>query len=319
MKLFPLSVLVLGLSASMQVLAVGQAIDESRDVSKSQHISLEVMRGEVNIQAVAKNQFKVVGTLDEQAEGYELTSSGNNTTFKVKMPKRLFGGSWGDGNKEGSKLTIEVPTGAHVEFTGVNANVQANGIQGGTELTTVNGRIVAEQLAGQVHLETVNGEITSKANQGHLKLESVNGQIHDESTGESLEISTVNGEVKSSSQAKELEVSTVNGEVNLNLNGSERVEFSTVNGELTLTLAGTKAPRISGSSVSGEMNLTLPEVDSVRVSVEAAAGGGITNQLTQDPVHKAKYGPSRSLEFVLGSGEGRIELETVSGDITLKR
>lgn len=34
---------------------------------------------------------------------------------------------------------------------------------------------------------------------------------------------------------------------------------------------------------------------------------------------KAKYGPARSLEFVLNGGNADVEIDTVSGNIELKR
>lgn len=306
------------LVAAPTLAASGKAVNESKAVAANERIELEVMRGDVEIKVASGNQFTISGTLDEKAEGYEFNSAGGVTRFEVKMPRRLFNNGYND-DGGGSKLIVEVPKGAVVNFEGVSSNVKASGVQGGADLTTVNGTIFARQLAGNVSLQTVNGSIESQDLQGHLKLATVNGEIKDSSQASSLEMESVNGEMHSVSTAKEVEVSTVNGEVDLTLNGSERLEFSTVNGEIDIKLAGSKSPRISGSSVSGALILTLPDLESARISVEASAGGDIDNTLTQDKVTKAKYGPMRSLETTLGKGDGRIELETVSGEVVLKR
>lgn len=298
--------------------ADGKAVSESKKVSANERIELEVMRGDVDITVTSKEQFSIKGTLDEEAEGYEFTSTGGVTRFEVKMPRRLYNNGYSE-DKRGSRLTVEVPQGARLSFEGVSTSVKAKGVQGGADITTVNGSIDASELAGKVSLQTVNGNIESRNIQGHLKLATVNGEIKDQSAGASLEMESVNGELQSVSSAKDVEVSTVNGEVNLALTGSERVEFSTVNGQIDISLKGSKAPRISGSSVSGALVLTLPDLDSARISVEASAGGDIENKLTNDKVEEAKYGPMRNLDTTLGDGDGRIELETVSGEVVLKR
>lgn len=320
----PLSIRVNTLVATMlvllaaPVLADGKAVSESKKVSANERIELEVMRGDVDIKVTTTEQISIKGTLDEEAEGYEFTSNGGVTRFEVKMPRRLFNNGYSD-DKRGSRLTVEVPKGVHLSFEGVSTSVKAAGVQGGSDITTVNGSIEASELAGKVSLQTVNGNIESRAISGHLKLATVNGEIKDQSAGASLEMESVNGQLHSVSSAKEVEVSTVNGEVNLALTGSERLEFSTVNGQIDIRLSGTTAPRISGSSVSGALVLTLPDVDSARISVEASAGGDISNKLTDDKVEDAKYGPMRNLDTTLGNGDGRIELETVSGEVVLKR
>lgn len=307
------------LVAGPAIAGTGKAVSESKAVAANERIELEVMRGDVEIKIGSGNQFKISGTLDEEAEGYEFHSANGVTRFEVKMPRRLFNRSYNDDDNRGSKLTVEVPKGALLNFEGVSTNVNANGVQGGSDITTVNGSITASQLAGTVSLQTVNGSIASTDLQGHLKLATVNGDIKDQSSASTLEMESVNGELHSVSTAKEVEVSTVNGEVDLSLNGSERVEFSTVNGEIDIKLAGSKAPRISGSSVSGTLTLTMPDIESARINVEASAGGDINNKLTEDKVVDAKYGPMSSLNTTLGAGDGRIEIETVSGEVVLKR
>lgn len=298
--------------------AAGEAIDQSRDVTATEKIEIENMRGEVRIVAVKANTFTVKGTLDEKADGYELTSENGVTRFLVKMPRSLYGG-WGSEKKEGSDLTIEVPFGSEVKFSGVNANVSASGVEGGARLNTVNGAVRAEKLKGDIALETVNGQIDSVNNNGRLRMTTVNGEINDKASAGSLELESVNGEISVESAATEVELSVVNGEGRLDLTGTERLEFSSVNGEISATLKNSKTPRISASSVSGASRLTLDADVSARFDLEASAGGDIENLLTTDKASRDKYGPRRHLEFRTGNGEGSIEISTVSGEIELKK
>ncbi len=316
-KPFKLTVLMLALLQA-PAWAAGEAIDQSRNVSASEKIEIENMRGEVRIIAVQGNKFSVKGTLDEKAEGYELTSENGVTRFAVKMPRSTYGG-WNSEKQEGSDLTIEVPVGSELKFSGVNANVSAKGIEGGARLTTVNGKVDAEKLKGDIALETVNGEITSRDNSGRIQITTVNGQINDKGSAGTLELESVNGEISSESRATEVELEVVNGEGRLDLTGTERLEFSSVNGEIRAAVKNSKKPRISASSVSGASRLVLDADVSARFDLEASAGGDIDNGLTADKATRAKYGPRRHLEFRTGSGEGSVEVSTVSGEIELKK
>lgn len=312
------ALLVAGFVCSAQVFAAGAAINEKRAVSSNEKIQINNMRGVVNIVAVDKAEFSVQGTLDEKAKGFDLTSKNGITKFEVKMPSRVYSDYNEDEQEVGSRLEIRVPVGSQVEFTGVNADVTASGIQGGTTLTSVNGTVVGEKLGSDVSLETVNGTINSKNNSGRITLQTVNGEITDEGSQGRLTLESVNGEIKSTSQAKEVELSVVNGEGRLQLDGTERLEFDSVNGEITVDLKNSQTPKIEASTVSGSIRLTLDANVKARFELSGSAGGDIDNGLTDDKVEHAKYGPSRDLEFSTGSG-GDVEISTVSGEIELKK
>ena len=49
------------------------------------------------------------------------------------------------------------------------------------------------------------------------------------------------------------------------------------------------------------------------------AGGKITNNLSDDKMQKAKYGPSRWLKFSLHGGSAKVDVSTVSGRIKLDK
>ena len=312
------AILCTSMLASSYVLAAGQAINEVRAVNANEKIHINNMRGNVTIVATDKAEFSVQGTLDEKAKGFDLVSKNGVTKFEVKMPRQVYSDYNSNEDETGSRLEIRVPVGSQVEFTGVNANVTATGIQGGTTLTSVNGEVTGEKLATEVSLETVNGQIHSKNNSGRIRLQTVNGEIIDEASQGRLTLESVNGEIKSTSQAKEVALSVVNGEGELVLDGTERLEFDSVNGEIAVDLKNSKTPKIEASTVSGGIRLTLDADVKARFEISGSAGGDIDNGLTDDEVVRAKYGPSRDLEFSTGPG-GDVEISTVSGEIVLKK
>ncbi|OCW98351.1 DUF4097 family beta strand repeat-containing protein [Alishewanella sp. HH-ZS] len=318
MKLIQLGAGLCLLLASSLSLADGrQSINEVRTVSPNEQISLEVMRGKVEIRGTNSNQFRVSGKLDEKAEGFTLDSKGGFTGFIVQMPRQLR--EQYQEKAQGSELVIELPLGSSVSFKGVNVDVSLTQVNGGVEINTVNGDITAAQLDGRVELATVNGAIKSQALNGQLRLRSVNGKISDQGATGRLSVESVNGEITLKSKPQELMVTVVNGEVDLELTDTAQLEISSVNGNVELELKNQNAPRIKGSSVSGKFELKLAANLDAAVSLKTSAGGSIKNSLTADQPSRAKYGPASNLQFTSGKGQGVIDINTVSGRIELKK
>jgi hypothetical protein len=302
--------LILTLHASAQS---QQSIDETRQVSANEKITLEVMRGDVRIRTGSDNTFSVRGQLDELAEGFELESENGFTRFEVVMPRSIRGSR----NEEGSDLEIVLPANSDVEFTGVNVAVDAAGILGGASITTVNGDIVASDLGGVVALKTVNGPINSSNNRGRVSLQTVNGEITDNGSSGRLEVSTVNGAMDINSAAEEVTLNMVNGEVQANFEGTGTLEFNGINGEMRIAISNSQTPRVSGSSVSGEIELQLDADVDARFDLRTNVGSRIHNGITDDEAQRPQFGPGRSLQFTTGQGNGSVELNTVSGSIDI--
>lgn len=304
--------LILTLDASAQS---QQSIDETRQVSANEKITLEVERGEVRIRTGSDNTFSVRGQLDELAEGFELESDNGFTRFEVVMPRSM---RWSR-NEQGSDLEIVLPANSDVEFSGVNVAVDVAGVLGGASITTVNGNIVASDLSGVIALKTVNGPINSSNNRGRVSLQTVNGEITDNGSSGRLEVSTVNGEMDLSNAAEEVTLNMVNGELQASFDGTSTLEFDTINAEIHITISNSISPRINGSSVNGDIILELDSDVGARFDLRTNVGSRIHNGITDDEAQRPQFGPGRSLQFTTGEGTGSVELNTVSGSIEVGR
>jgi DUF4097 and DUF4098 domain-containing protein YvlB len=293
-------------------------VNETRQVSANERIYIEVMSGEVNIRVGTGNSFSVTGVLDEQAEGFELTSANGFTRFEVEMPRNTrFPGF--RNNRAPSNLEFVVPLNSTVEFSGVNASVDIAGIQGGSTISTVNGPITASGLSNHVELKTVNGGIESRNLSGRIEITTVNGSIDDSGSTGRARYQAVNGRINVGSSADEISLSVVNGRVAARLQQTSILELNSVNGGIELTLTDSLTPRITGNSVSGNITLNLDPAINARFSVRNNVGGGISNRLSSDEPVRASYGPARRLEFSTGDGTGVVELTTLSGRVELNR
>lgn len=295
----------------------GDKIDEVLDISATGQISIESMRGEVEIVGWDKAQMTVVGELDDKAQGYTFESENGFTVFKVKMPKRMNNRGWNKG--EGSKLKIHLPTGANVRFESVNGGVDIRQVAGGSDVHTVNGSIVAEGLSKRVKLETVNGKIRTTGLEGKIKLATVNGKITDEGSKGKVTYVTVNGKIEVDTGAERVFVENVNGSIKLNLQTVQELDISTVNGNVTASVNLADDAQVSVSTVSGSAKLILSGNTGGSYRLNSHAGGQINNELSDDEVKKQKYGPGRSLKFQLSGGDAQVEMTSVSGNLTIER
>lgn len=130
------------------------------------------------------------------------------------------------------------------------------------------------------------------------------------------EIETVNGSVSISNTTNAVKVSAVNGEVKaFNLRGA--AELSTVNGTVTADFERLEnTNRISLETVNGQAFLTIPSDANATVRAETT-NGKITNDFGL-PVRKGQY-VGHSLYGKIGDGNVKIKLESVNGELTLRR
>ena len=314
---FKLGLVSFGLM-SMATIA-GESIDKSLAASATGFVAVDVQSGKVKLQTWDKNEVKVVGELDDDAEGYEFEVNGNKVVFKVKMPEKRWGSNWGSYNDKGSNLEFWLPTASKLKFEGVNVDIDVSGVTGGSMINTVNGNIEAEKLSDKVKLETVNGNVVSKQLSGKIDITTVNGEVEDSASQGLLAIETVNGDIVVDTAATELALSNVNADMRVVANKVEEIEISTVNGSLDIELGLVEKGRFSYSSVSGDADIMFIGEISADFDIEAHAGGDIDNYITKDKSKEAKYGPSERLRFKVGSGSADVEIDTVSGDIKLKQ
>ena len=130
------------------------------------------------------------------------------------------------------------------------------------------------------------------------------------------EIETVNGSASVNDFNNYVKVSAVNGTVRAgNLRGT--ADLSTVNGEVLADFERLAAgSKIALETVNGRVTLTIPSDANADVKAESL-NGSITNDFGLEN-RKGKY-VGNSLHGRLGSGEVPIKLESVNGQLAVKR
>lgn len=127
---------------------------------------------------------------------------------------------------------------------------------------------------------------------------------------------TVNGGIDAEGLGSNVRVHTVNG--GITVSGTGTVEASTVNGSIDARAGtGNWSGTLEFRTVNGSITVTLPEGTNAVVEAETVNGGLMTDfPLTISSGRR--WGP-RKIEGTIGSGGGRLELETVNGAINIRK
>jgi len=265
-------------------------VDQSRPAAPDGLVEIENVSGSVRVTGWDKNEIAIKGTLGHRANGLEFSGTGSRTRIEVDV----------EGSPHGvrSDLDISVPAGSRLKIEGFDATISVSGVTGTVTAETVNGGITQTGAAKEVELQSVNGavEVTKAA-----------GRIHAES---------VNGVVSVRDASGEVEASTVNGE--LTVSGSfDRVRMETVSGSLRFEGELTKRATLEAETVSGSVDIVLPASISADFEVSTFSGS-MENELGPAP-RKSKYSPEKELSFSTGTGGAKVNVQTLSGTIRLRK
>ncbi len=136
-------------------------------------------------------------------------------------------------------------------------------------------------------------------------LQNAKGHIDVYSVSEGLTLENVSGDISAE---------TVSGDISLEGIESASVEVSTVSGDVTYEGSIKDGAHYRFATHNGDVTVGIPDRTNVTVSV-ATFNGDFDSSFPVSVTNTTKH----RFNFTLGSGSGRLELETFNGDIRLRR
>ena len=290
--------------AVLCVLAVnahaGTPIQESRPLAARGELTIDNLRGRIQVRAWDRDEVRIEGTLGEGVERLDITGDASDLAVRVRYPRRAggMGVFKGADRSEPTELRLTVPRRVSLAIDSVSADVDVEGVAGGElAIDAVSGSVRAVGAPSDADIETVSGDIMATLNSPKVDIDSVSGDLvlRGRLDGE-VSVETVAGDVDidvhDAVRVRSLKAAAVSGDVRVRaaLAAGGAMEFETVSGDVTLQLPRTTSTRVEASSFSGSLSATGARVDT------------------------PQRGPGRSIDHRYGSGDGRIEIETFSGD-----
>ncbi|TNY38481.1 DUF4097 family beta strand repeat-containing protein [Thermomonospora catenispora] len=175
-------------------------------------------------------------------------------------------------------VTVTVPPDCPVELNTISADAVVTGLSVRTSVRSAAGDVVLDGVGGRVDAGTVSGRIEAQGLNGTVSFTSVAG-----------ELTLAGGSI-------------------------HRLSARTVSGRITADVALVKERTLTANTVSGEVALRLPETTSAEVHLSSATGR-IDTAFPRLRQHDRTM--ARTVTGTLGTGEGSLTVNTVSGGITL--
>jgi len=191
---------------------------------------------------------------------------------------------------------ITVPASMSLDLSGMHTDVSVDGAQADVSVTTVQ---------GEVSIRGGRGSVFARSVQGGVVVEGAQGQVKASSTSDDVRVMNVSGDVSAE---------TVSGDIFLERIRSARVDAGTVSGDVYFDGAIQPRGRYSFVTHSGDVVASVQEGADVTVSV-----GTLNGDLNASFPLPSRDDRGRRFTFTLGSGSARLELETFSGDVELRR
>lgn len=277
--------------AALALTAPAQAskpIDERRPLDADGRVSVNNLAGSIEVVAWDRNEVAITGELGEDVEELEISGSARSLTVHVRYPRKL------RGSVEETLLRLQVPKSAALELEGVSADIRVSGTDGALSASSVSGDIDVRTKSDEITLNTVSGDVVVEAPASRAELQSVSGDV---------EARGLRGTVK---------VETVSGDLSIDGGPFRSVAAESVSGDLQLlALELETGAELRAESLSGQIAVRLSRQPDAEVSLKTFSGS------LRSDFGRAGNGDSRKLEQTLGSGKGRIELNSFSGDIYL--
>ena len=273
-------------------LAAQSPVDQKRPAAPDAKVSIENMSGSVKVTGWDRAEVQVKGTL---GEGAELSFDGPEKDLQIEVEAEH-----GNPMEIKSDLEVFVPAGSSVSIEGFQATISVAGVTGAVSAETVNGSITQAGAAKSVELESVNGSIDVTKATGRVQAEAVNGTV------------TVRD------ASGELDASTVNGKVLVTGGSFDQARLESVAGGVRFEAGLSARATLSVESVSGTVDLFLPAALGAEFSVSTFSGD-IVNELGPAAEKTSKWTPGKELSFTSGSGGARITVETLSGNVNIRK
>jgi DUF4097 and DUF4098 domain-containing protein YvlB len=229
--------------------------------------------------------------------------------------------------RETENFDFELNDGGRISIDNVNGDIQITGGSGNTV------QVIAEKSADDADdLERL--EVKIRADENAIRIETVyakndGGWLNNNNSGEvnytltvpasvNLDtISTVNGEVVIKAVTGTVNAESVNGDLELyNLVGD--VGLETTNGAIEASFDVLKgSQRVNADTINGRITLLLPADSSARISAETMNGGINADDFGLEVDEGGFVG--KDLNGNIGSGEARVDLDTVNGGIRIRK
>ncbi len=219
----------------------------------------------------------------------------------------------GSGLEAWADLTVEVPAGTSIAVHLATGNSTAHGVTSDVRINTGSGSVETTDIEGDVNVDTGSGSVTASGVKGSLHVDTGSGSVTARDvTGDVVVIDTGSGGVEGRGlSASKLRVDTGSGSISLDAVKASDVALDTGSGSVTVSLVS-GIDRLDVDTGSGGVTIRAPRDLSAEVELKTGSGSFDLDFPVQTRSVRRDY-----LKGTIGSGKGRIHVDTGSGGIRI--
>ncbi len=276
-----------------------KTLDETWALAADGSIAVANISGKVQVTGWDQAQVKLEGSL---GAGSTLAVSGDAKKLSLQVKTTKTGWFGSNAPSHDSNLILHVPKNTVLDLSVVSADANVDGMDGKSlKVGSVSGDVAFAGSAPQIDIDSVSGNVTLATPAG------ANGRAH---------VQTVSGDISAKNLGGRIKLETVSGNMDCACGAVSEFESGSVSGDADVAVAPANDARLHLSSMSGGVTLHLPPALSARIDASSFSGD-IHSDF--DAVQTKEYGPGSSLKATLGAGSAQIGVESMSGDIRLRK
>jgi Putative adhesin len=296
--------------------AASGRFERSLPVSGPIRLELANASGDVTVTGSADGKVHVLGEVHSSGMGFanpqkRLDEVLSNPPVEQKGDTIRIGKELSSLHNVSITYTIEVPRDTEVSTTlasgaqtmsNIRGPVKANAASGsirvehisrGAQLTTLSGSINADDIGEDLRASSASGSVTASNIKGDVEVNALSGATQISKPSGRVEADTASGSVKITGATSDVKARAASGSVNVqgNPGANNYWNLRTVSGTVQISVSAEANFQLAADAVSGEIKTEIPIV------------------IEEQDKH--------SLRAHTGTGGGRIEIHTTSGEIRI--
>jgi lia operon protein LiaG len=255
---------------------------------------------------------------------YERMGPRSRSSFSVRADGSLAGGmrarqvtvaGSGTGVRAWADVRVLVPAGRNVQVHQGVGRLQVTNVTGQLQLRGHSVAVRTQGTRGELEVGVGSGTVEVRDAQGEVAVSTGSGAVTMAGVrGDEVTVETGSGAVTATDvRAQELTIEVGSGRVQAAGITAREIEVRTGSGAVELALAG-DAQNVTVDTGSGGVTLSVPASFGADVAVSTSSGG-----ITVDVPVTRRQTTRDSFRGRIGDGNGRVEIETGSGGVRIRR
>src|SRR5205814_6750083 len=296
--------------------SVNGTFDRNYNVTGPIRLEITNASGDVDITGSSDGKVHVRG--DVRASGFGFDNPQKRLDDTVANPPIEQTGDTIRIGKEMSRMrnvsiayVIQVPCDTEVSATVASGAQTIRGVRGPVKVQAASGSIRVEKIERYTQLTTASGSISATNVGNDLRVSSASGSVTVTKVRGDVDVSAISGVLRISSPGGRVEAGTASGDVDIQ-GAAHDVKAHAASGRVFVQGNPGADNYWELKTASAVVQLAIPASANLHISAEAVSG-----EIRSDiPIVVEEQG-KHSLRAHMGSGGGRVDIHTVSGEIRI--